>query len=265
MRAYRRFLCSLPGARPAETRRRAHGERRPLTGLTQCTVTALLSVLALGPLALAAPPATNTPHRMEITLQRQEGSQWVVIDPGLVLSKGDHVRFLFRANFDGYLYVMDQGTSGHYELLFPREETGRKNRVKAGRQYRIPATQAWFRVDGPPGQDIVYWLVTPMTLGSGGPGKKYIPLPPPPKQKAVPANLMPMCDDSIFRARGICVDSSAGPRGIAKDAEVPENLAGVPRVTSRELIIMRKKDSSLISSPVSLEGPLLYQFRLAHK
>ncbi len=225
----------------------------------------LILLTITGSVGFAAPPAGDTPHRMEITLERQADSGWEIIDPGLVLSKGDHVRFRFRANFDGYLYVMNQGTSGHYELLFPREETGRENRIEAGKEYRIPATQAWFRIAGPPGHDIVYWLVTPMTLGAGQGSEKYVPLPPPPKQKVPPKNLLPRCDESIFRARGICVDSSAGARGIAEDAELPENLNGVPRATARELVIMKKKQSSLISSPVSLEGPLLYEFRLAHK
>ena len=45
---------------------------------------------------------------------------------------------------------MNQGTSGSYELLFPREETGADNRVVADQEYQIPATDAWFRIAGPP-------------------------------------------------------------------------------------------------------------------
>ncbi len=204
-------------------------------------------------------------HRMEITLERHEDSEWKVIDPGLVLDKNDRVRFRFRANFDGYLYVMNRGSSGAYENLFPREETGKQNKIEAGREYRVPATQAWFRIDGPPGHDVVYWLVSPLVIEGGKAGAGYVPLPPPPEPKPPPANLLPRCDDSIFRARGLCVDSSAGPRAVRQGAEVPENLAGLDRATARELVIMRKQDSSLISSAVALDGPLLYEFRLAHR
>ena len=184
------------------------------------------------------------------------------MDPGLVLDNGDRIRFRFRADFDGYLYVMNQGTSGQYELLFPREETGQNNRVEAGQEYQVPATSAWFRVDGPPGQDIVYWLVTPLTLGAA---PKYVPLPPPPAQKIPPASLLPRCDDAIFRARGICVDSSAGPREVRPETELPENLSTIPGIRSRELIIMRKEEGAVVSSPADRQGPLLYEFRLAHK
>ena len=121
------------------------------------------------------------------------------------------MRFRFRANFDGYLYVMNYGTSGSYSLLFPREETGRENNVKSGKEYLVPATQAWFRIDGPPGHDIVYWLVSPVALASKPPG--YVPLPPPPKRTPPPKTLLPRCDDSIFRARGLCIDPRAGLRG----------------------------------------------------
>lgn len=219
--------------------------------------------LALATAAVGS--SSDEPQRMEITLERQEGSEWEIIDPGLVLDKGDRVRFRFRTNFDGHLYVMNQGTSGSYELLFPREETGRENKIEAGQEYRIPATQAWFRIDGPPGQDIVYWLVTPLALATGDSGASYVPLPPPPKQTPPPENLLPRCDEAILRARSICVDSSAGPRGVTGKEALPENLAGVPGTSSRELVIMRKQDSSLISSPTPLKGPVLYEFRLAHR
>ena len=74
---------------------------------------------------------TEGAHRMELVLERLDRDTWRTIDPGLVLAQGDRVRFKFRTNFDGYLYVMNQSTSGTYEQLFPREETGQDNRIAA--------------------------------------------------------------------------------------------------------------------------------------
>lgn len=204
-------------------------------------------------------------HRMEITLERQHDGKWTVVDPGLVFEAGDRLRFRFRANFSGYLYVMNKGTSGKYELLFPREETGKDNRIEKDQEYRIPVKEAWFRVDGPPGHDVVYWLVTPVRLDEGSGAPEYVPLPPPPERTEPPPNLRPRCDDSIFRARGICVDSSAGPRNVGEEAALPENLAGVPRLRSRELVIMRQGEQAQVSSPAAQEGPVLYEFRIAHR
>ena len=98
-------------------------------------------------------------HRMEIMLDRLDGASWRAIDPGLVLERSDRVRFRFRTNFDGYLYVLNQSTSGKYEQLFPRQETGQDNRVEAGKEYQVPATSSVFRIAGPAGHEIVYWLV----------------------------------------------------------------------------------------------------------
>ncbi len=227
-----------------------------------------MSILAkfVLPAALAALlSAQPTPHRMEITLERQEAGEWNIVEPGLVFQPGDRLRFRFQPNFSGFLYVMNQGTSGSYELLFPREETGQNNRVEHGREYQIPATGAWFRVDGPPGHDIVYWLVTPVQLAGEDTAPLYKPLPPPPAGPAPPGNLLPRCDDSIFRARGVCVDSRAGPRPVDDNSPLPENLAGAPRLHSRELVIMKKGEKSQVSAPAEAQAPVLYQFRIAHE
>jgi len=225
----------------------------------------LLFLLCMSCSLVAQDSATKSQpsQRIEITLERQEGKTWKAVDPGFVFENGDCVRFRFRANFDGFLYVMDLGTSGDYSLLFPREETGFENKIKSGNEYRIPATQAYlFRIAGPPGHDIVYWMVSPLALSSGEAG-----LTPPalPKTRQPPKTLLPRCDDSIFRARGECIDSSAGLRSIPEADDLPENLKDVPRAKSRELIILRKEGSSLVSSPVTLTGPVVYQFRLAHR
>jgi hypothetical protein len=202
------------------------------------------------------------PYKMEITLERMADSQWRTVDPGLVLDSGDRVRFRFRGNFDGYLYVMNYGTSGSYTLLFPREETGENNRVASGKEYLVPATEAWFRIAGPPGHDTVYWLVSPIELNEANqPGR----LPPPPKTSARPLTLMPRCDDSIFRARGLCIDSSAGLKPLSDKDTLPRNLQAVERDTSRELMIMRKQDQALVSVQAPLQGPIIYEFRIAHR
>lgn len=202
------------------------------------------------------------PQRMEISLDRMDGSRWKAVDPGLVFAQGDHVRFRFRTNFEGYLYVMIQSTSGKYETLFPRQDTGEENQVEAGKEYVIPATQGSFRITGPPGHDILYWMVTPLPLGTA---PKYQPLPPPPKPGPVPHNLMPRCDDTLFKARGECIDSSAGPRGIRREEALPENLNAIPDARSRELLFIREKDLSVVASPGPLSGPVIYEFRLAHR
>ena len=201
-------------------------------------------------------------QRMQVILERREGDAWRAVDPGLVFAQNDHVRFRFEADFAGYLYVMNQSTSGQYETLFPRQDTGEDNKIEAHKEYVIPATQGSFRITGPPGHDILYWMVTPLPLGDA---PKYVPLPPPPKPGPVPPRLVPRCDDTLFKARGECIDSSAGARAISREAELPENLKDVPTEHSRELVFVGGKDLSVVVSPKASSGPMIYEFRLAHK
>ncbi|HWB95915.1 MAG TPA: DUF4384 domain-containing protein [Bryobacteraceae bacterium] len=227
----------------------------------------ILPMLAIGALPVfpQAQSFTQGPHKMEITLELLESGKWKGVNPGLVLAQNDRVRFRFRTNFDGYLYVMNRSTSGKYEQLFPREETGQNNRVTAGQDYTVPATKSVFRISGPPGHETVYWLITPAALSDGG-SPKYLPLPPPPPpDKRLPQNMVPRCDDEIFRARGECVDSSAGPQVVEPGSALPRNLAGAGAATPRDLLFMRKENTSVVASPVPLSGPVLYEFRLAHK
>lgn len=205
---------------------------------------------------------TEGSHRMEITLDRLDGENWKSIDPALVLAQGDRVRFRFRTNFDGYLYVMNQSTSGKYEQLFPREETGQDNRVAANKEYQVPATQTAFRIAGPSGYEIVYWLVTPAKLTNGAP---VLSAPPASAKPSQPITLMPRCDDTVLRARGDCVDHGAGLKLVPRDAEVPQNLAQQAETAQRDLLFMQQKNTAVVASPSPLTGPVIYEFRLAHK
>jgi hypothetical protein len=220
---------------------------------------------AVFPLAGQSSNPQQGPYRMEIALERRDSGAWHAVDPGLVLEQNDRVRFRFRTNFDGYLYVMNQSTSGSYTLLFPSEETGRENQIHAGKDYVVPATQTLFRIAGPAGHEIVYWMVTPAELRSDEGKPQYVPLPPPPpKEKQMPANMTPRCDDALFRARGACIDTSAGPKSVTSRELLPDNLAQVPDSGS-DLMFLRKQNTAVVSSPVPLKGPVIYEFHLAHK
>lgn len=204
-------------------------------------------MLRLAALFLALTAAGQTPKRaqparwLDVTLDRLEGEQWTPAEPGRVMKRGDHVRFRFKANFAGYVYVVNHGTSGVRALLFPHAGAGVDNAVQATREYRVPSTQASFRIDGPAGHDQVFWIISPTPLSESE--ALSLTSSPPPEPR-----LLPRCDESLLRARGECVDTKAGPRMI-----------------SRELTIIQKNETAHVSLPGALKGPLLYQFRLAHE
>ncbi len=121
--------------------------------------------------------------------------------------------FRSRVTFQGYLYVVDKGTTGETNTLFPGASAiPGDNRIEDGKTYAVPANgDGWFEVSGPAGFDILYFLVstTPIAVQStpaaegqnAGTEGKTEPLPP---------GMLPRCDDEIFKARGECIDASAG-------------------------------------------------------
>ncbi len=220
----------------------------------------LLAGAAALAFTLAAAPS-SAPRRIEVVLEQWSGQNWKAIDPGRVLRQGDRVRFRFTSDFDGYLYVTNLGTSGRYELLFPTADTGSENRVEAGKSYLVPATQAQFIVSGPAGHDISYWMISPRPMNptdllpaGGAPAAPRVP----------PHRMKPRCDDSLFRARGECIDSSAGLRSVPNDNALPESWSKLNRANSRELFFMRKSETQVITAPATTEGPVIYEFRIAH-
>ena len=217
------------------------------------------SVFLIAGFVLAA--QAQTPQRITLKVDRQDSQGWHEMNPATVFGSGDHVRFRVSASFAGYLYVMNQGTAGGYELLFPRSDTGSDNKIDAAKEYVVPASQGWFTVTGPSGQDVLYWLISPVDLG-----RQYRPLPPPPAPGTVPpASMHPRCDDSIFKARGECIDGSAGVRPVKPGEKLPENLAGIAGPTPRELLFMQEQGGVVVSSPSPLTGPVIYELRLAHQ
>ena len=187
----------------------------------------LLLVLSLGVLGLAAEEtrvAQQGAHRMEVTLERLEAGAWKSIDPSLVLEKDDRIRFKFKANFSGFLYVTNQSTSATSSLLFPRIDTGSNNRIIANREYVVPTTKGAFRVDGPAGYDVVAWTVSPVELGR--------PVAPP-LATMPPMNMTPRCDDTLFKARGACLDTAA--------AHICNRKRSVPLLECRRSAISRER------------------------
>jgi hypothetical protein len=223
------------------------------------------ALIAIFLAAAAAAQEQKATRRMEIRVELRDSGSWKTVDPATVFDSGAQLRFRLKTNFPGYLYVMNQGTGGDYTQLFPRQDTGEQNRIEPQREYIVPATSGAFRVTGPPGQDIVYWMVTPYDVSRASGQSGYVPLPPPPPPGERLKSLVPRCDDSVFRARGECVDVSAGPRKVQDPATLPKNMQGVEGLRSRELVFIREKEAAVVSTPGGVGGPVVYEFRIAHR
>src|SRR3982751_1775747 len=97
-------------------------------------MTRWLAVSLLSTVALAQSGASSHgANRMEVSLERFDGRLWKAIDSRLVLAADDRIRFKFKANFEGFLYVTNQSTSGTTQMLFPSEDTGSAHHSKSAK------------------------------------------------------------------------------------------------------------------------------------
>jgi hypothetical protein len=219
-----------------------------------------LQAAPTGQAAAVQAPASKAVDRpaLEITLERKlpDGSVEPV-PPTHVFSSGDTIRVHVTSDFDGYLYVMDQGTSGQFTTVFPSLAAGSDNQVHRGQSYLIPSTQdGWFEVSGPAGFDLLYFLLSPETIVSPTASSFVAPGPA--------SSLKPRCNDAIFRARGECMDASAGPAPVPKNATLPAPITPIAAAASRDITVTKKKDGVTVTSAGSKTAPVIYVFRLAH-
>jgi hypothetical protein len=88
------------------------------------------------------------------------------VTPDTTFHTGDKVRFLFEPNIDGYLYVVQEGSSGKWDMLFPNPQiNGGTNAVRKGQKYTIPS-QGWFVFRDPPGAERAFVFLSKEPLNS---------------------------------------------------------------------------------------------------
>lgn len=211
-------------------------------------------------------------RRYDLILEKKDGTTARVMDPAHVFEEGDLIRFRLRPGVNGYLYVLNHGSSGKYEQLFPRIGQSEGREVHNGHDYVIPDSESgWFKIAGPPGYEIVYFLISPLDLGRS----LFAHAPEEqaqqnanshaetPEEKAF-ESATPRCDDELFRARGECLDTKAGLKPVAPGEALPSNL---PQVSagSRDLVVVKESNDTSVSSTEPFDAPVVYHFKIAHK
>jgi hypothetical protein len=88
-----------------------------------------------------ATPVANVPLGLRYSvLKRDSGGKFVEEDPDVTFRSGDRIRINVDTNTPGYLYVVTQGSSGNWRLLFPSTDVeGGNNRIEKGASQQIPS------------------------------------------------------------------------------------------------------------------------------
>ena len=103
-------------------------------------------------------------------LRRDPNGRATEVDAEATFRSGDRIRFTFEPNMDGFLYVVQRGSSGRWSVLLPHPEINDgRNAVTGFEEVTIPP-EGWFRMDDTPGQEqvFVYLSRAPIEALPGG-------------------------------------------------------------------------------------------------
>ena len=93
-------------------------------------------------------------------LQKTSDGQYKEVLPGTAFHSRDRVKISVMANQPGYLYIVQQGSSGAWSPIFPSPDAARdSNRIESGRVYAIPNNGA-FEFNDQPGKEKVFIVVS---------------------------------------------------------------------------------------------------------
>jgi hypothetical protein len=95
-------------------------------------------------------------------LKRDASGRYQEVDPDSPFRAGDRIRLQINANTAGYLYVVMQGSSGSWQLLFPSAEVASgSNRVEKGQALQIPpGDRGQFVFDETAGTEKIFLVLT---------------------------------------------------------------------------------------------------------
>lgn len=82
-------------------------------------------------------------------------------------NSGDRIRLNIETNRNGYLYVLNIGSSGGSHVLFPNPGVS-SNLITAGLPYSIPF-KTYMRFDSNPGEELLLIMLSPRPLGNLAP------------------------------------------------------------------------------------------------
>lgn len=93
-------------------------------------------------------------------LKKLDDGTYQEISPDSVFHAGDQIRLSLMANQDGYLYVIEQGSSGRWVPLYPGGSAAPdSNKLVPGKDYIVPGSGAW-RFTGSPGQEKLFVMLS---------------------------------------------------------------------------------------------------------
>ncbi|HSR66859.1 MAG TPA: DUF4384 domain-containing protein [Acidobacteriota bacterium] len=127
------------------------------------------------------------------------------VDQSHIFYTGDKIRLEIEANIDGYLYIINKGSTGRTKTLFPEPSlNGGTNLIQRGVSYSIPS-EGWITFTKRPGREQVIIIVSRTPLQS---------LPEQASEAASTVSALQVVDElnRKVKARDLVIVRERGPR-----------------------------------------------------
>ena len=94
----------------------------------------------------------------KVTIELLRNGQTSMVATDHEFQAGDRIRFHFETNFNGYIAVWNEGTTGKRTLLFPY--AGVTNEVTPSADYTLPPGKSYIEFDNNPGTEKVVFVMS---------------------------------------------------------------------------------------------------------
>ena len=108
-----------------------------------------------------SPTSTGLPGT-KITIELMRNGKLSFVKPSYKFKSGDKIRLRMKTNFEGYVSVLNLGSSGNINLLYPVQ--GRDNYVTPTADYQIPGGNGWIVFDDQPGTETISVIMSEDSL-----------------------------------------------------------------------------------------------------
>jgi len=98
-------------------------------------------------------------------LMRGSDGNYSEVSPGTIFHSGDHIRISILPNQPGYLYVIEQGSSGDWKAIFPPVTSPPDAlKVEQGKLQIVPTGSRAFEFDRQPGAEKLFIILSRVPL-----------------------------------------------------------------------------------------------------
>ncbi len=99
-------------------------------------------------------------------IERERKGKREIVSADTVFRTGDRVKFHFTVNFPAYVAVLNNGSTGRVQMLYPYTDAGL--RVKPAVKQTVPKGDFWFKFDDNPGEERLTFLMSAKPIGDVG-------------------------------------------------------------------------------------------------